>query len=301
MAELDLDLARLQNGEQPLAVDELKRLGGSPSSLERRLLTAREPVKGRTRSWLGATLVVLVVAGAGAFATPWAQPLRERAAAMFAQPSTAAVPTASVDAAATKAPPTPDRVEVALVLSPIDARVYSGSKDLGAMPLTLRIRRGQRISLAVKRPGYATKRIEVDGKQPRMEVELAALPGAPRASVVKVPVQSGGKPRVISFTDAGTAQKPRSALDLGDAGAPQPGARAPVHFDEDGGAAFAPPKRPKQNPIPRPTAIPAPDTTRSDDWVPAPLEPVLPADPDVEPEEPIFEAIPPEPAPLATD
>ncbi len=310
MAELDEDLARLQRGEQPSAVEELKRLGGSPSSLNRRLLNARGSSGARTGRWLVWLLLLGAVAATAAIvATPVGTQLREQAARLLAEPTATPSATETVTVPAEQGPPS-ETVEVALVLSPIDARVYRGATDLGPMPISVRLRRGQRISLAVKRPGFSTRRIEVDGSEQRLAVELTALPGASPGPVVRPPIKVKSKPRVISFTDAGvTRHTPAPAINPGDAGPhTRPKRVSFVGTDSDAGAPPTPrspqrgstptsPTSASGAPSPAPSAGSENPSGDSEDWVPAPLEPQLPPEPRPNGEEPIFEAMPAMPAP----
>jgi eukaryotic-like serine/threonine-protein kinase len=80
--------------------------------------------------------------------------------------------------------PAPPRLEpsaarrpVALVLSPIDARVYRGKDLLGTMPLSVDVEPGTKVRLAVKRDGFWTRKIVLDGTKPTVLVRLAPIPG----------------------------------------------------------------------------------------------------------------------------
>ena len=61
---------------------------------------------------------------------------------------------------------------VALVLFPLDAHVVVGDRDLGAMPVTVKVPEGRTVSAEVRRDGYWTRRLRLDGSKPRIVVGL---------------------------------------------------------------------------------------------------------------------------------
>lgn len=65
----------------------------------------------------------------------------------------------------------PER-EVALVLFPLDARVLLGDKDLGQMPVSVKVRDGHPVKLRIVRDGYWTRKLTVDGSKKRVVVGL---------------------------------------------------------------------------------------------------------------------------------
>ncbi|MDF3071378.1 MAG: serine/threonine protein kinase [Polyangiaceae bacterium] len=62
--------------------------------------------------------------------------------------------------------------EVALVLFPLDARVLLGDKDLGPMPVSVKVKDGQPVKLRIVRDGYWTRKLTVDGSKKRVVVGL---------------------------------------------------------------------------------------------------------------------------------
>lgn len=62
--------------------------------------------------------------------------------------------------------------EVHLVLSPLDARVYKGDQDLGQMPVSVRVQKGKPLTLTVRRKGFSSRRVVVDGSESRIVVGL---------------------------------------------------------------------------------------------------------------------------------
>jgi hypothetical protein len=62
--------------------------------------------------------------------------------------------------------------EVALVLFPLDARVMLGDKDLGQMPVSVKVREGHPLKVRIVRDGYWTRKLTVDGTKKRVVVGL---------------------------------------------------------------------------------------------------------------------------------
>jgi tRNA A-37 threonylcarbamoyl transferase component Bud32 len=103
-------------------------------------------------------------------------------------------PRASASAAAAPAPPQAaaedDKAEaektldVALVLFPLDAHVVVGDHDLGAMPVTVKVPTGHTVSAEIRRDGYWTRKLKLDGTKTRIVVGLVKREGngAPAAA-----------------------------------------------------------------------------------------------------------------------
>ena len=62
--------------------------------------------------------------------------------------------------------------KVSLVVSPIDAHIFYQGRDLGMMPITLRVIKGRSEAVEVRRPGFETAHFQVDGKTSRIAIEL---------------------------------------------------------------------------------------------------------------------------------
>jgi hypothetical protein len=62
--------------------------------------------------------------------------------------------------------------EVALVLFPLDSRVLLGDKDLGPMPVSVKVTAGHPVKVRVVRDGYWTRRLTLDGTKKRVVVGL---------------------------------------------------------------------------------------------------------------------------------
>jgi hypothetical protein len=66
---------------------------------------------------------------------------------------------------------------VALVLSPIDAKVYRGRELLGTMPLSVDVKPGEKVRLTIKRDGFWSRKIVVDDSKSKILARLAPIPG----------------------------------------------------------------------------------------------------------------------------
>jgi eukaryotic-like serine/threonine-protein kinase len=115
-----------------------------------------------------AAAVVIVAAGI------WlALPSRGGVLGTFASPEDSALtPTTAPSADSALAP---REHEVHLVLSPLDAQVYLGEKNLGPMPVSVKVEEGKPLVVSVRRKGYKPRRVVLDGSQTRIVVGLNKL------------------------------------------------------------------------------------------------------------------------------
>lgn len=65
-----------------------------------------------------------------------------------------------------------EQVEVHFVLFPLDARVFRGDEDIGQMPVSLNVTKGEPVVLTVRRRGFSTRKVVVDGSETRVVVGL---------------------------------------------------------------------------------------------------------------------------------
>jgi len=183
MAELAADLARLASG-MPVRAEphstptlEIPTDGLAPNPSEAQPsspLAAPVPpppsaprVVERGVPW-PLVLVLLVGAAGGAY---WAS--RHRGTAQIVSPKAAEpkpLPPALPSAAETD-DAVPEQ-EVALVLFPLDARVLLGDKDLGPMPVSVKVRDGHPVKVRIVRDGYWPRRLTLDGRKKRVVVGL---------------------------------------------------------------------------------------------------------------------------------
>lgn len=288
MAQLDEDLARLQAGEEPLAVTYLLHSPETPEELAFRLRGGepRRQVSHWPR-WTAAGGVLSLLGLAWALATSGNSDWWLLASGAGAATSTAPRTTAPSDRTA---PSQTERYRtVALVVSPIDAHVFQGERDLGMMPINVRIREGQRVELTVQRRNYRSRSVIVDGSESRIVVQLSPLPGRSGPAlegsevplVPSAPVLSGvdAGPRARSSNSAGEAtnQAQQGPMRV-DSNAPM---RGPVIDLSDLRSTPAPPgPPPREGPVPpsKSVKLPPPPPTRTvdigaDPPGPKPVEP----------------------------
>jgi serine/threonine protein kinase len=180
MAELAADLARLAAG-MPVRAELRPAVALPPATAQEDVVTLPEiapasspaavsgplSASGGGVPWPLVLLLLLAVAG-GMFwilrhRSPGATP-----SATDAQPKPLPPPLAS----ATEADDGAREQEVALVLFPLDARVLLGDKDLGQMPVSVKVREGHPIKVRIVRDGYWTRKLTVDGTKKRVVVGL---------------------------------------------------------------------------------------------------------------------------------
>lgn len=174
MAELAEDLSRLASGT-PIQAEVAPLTSPVPPEVEQAFFEpppASEPlpppsVPSRGVPW---PLVILLLAGVagGMF---WL--LRHRAPApapVIASAAPQPLPPAPSVTAVEETPT--DEQEVALVLFPLDSRVMLGDKDLGPMPVSVKVTPGQPVKVRVVRAGYWTRRLTLDGTKKRVVVGL---------------------------------------------------------------------------------------------------------------------------------
>jgi len=179
MAELAADLARLASG-MPVRAETRPAVALPPATAQADVVTLPEiappsapgaasgPVSagGGGVPW-PLVLVLLVAVAGGMF---WL--LRHRApsaiqSAAQAPPKPLPPPLAS----AAEAEETSE-VVVALVLFPLDARVMLGDKDLGQMPVSVKVREGHPLKVRIVRDGYWTRKLTLDGTKKRVVIGL---------------------------------------------------------------------------------------------------------------------------------
>jgi serine/threonine-protein kinase len=89
--------------------------------------------------------------------------------------------------------------QVVLATEPLDALVYLDGKNIGSSPVVVDVVEGQQAKLEIRRSGYKNKEVTVDGSEGRLSVRLEKAGGMrplPRGP-------SGAKPKKSSATDIG--------------------------------------------------------------------------------------------------
>jgi serine/threonine-protein kinase len=218
MAEVVGDLDKVSGGLAPEALLELaRRVSDQSRGLKRRLI--RRPL-------LSSALFV-VIAGAAVVAYAMTRPQVPPLAGTALRPHPALGQALQVIAGLSResAEPAPLKGgyrEVAVIVSPIDAEVREGDQNLGVMPVTLRLKEGEKKLIRVMREGYFQRNVDIDGSRARIVVRLVPVPGAtPRRAVAgSIPEQKpaaapappiAAKAPALTRADAGVGSIPAVA------------------------------------------------------------------------------------------
>ncbi len=140
-----------------------------PAAVAHRAAAARpaaSPEPSRTWPWLLAAAFGVI--GLGVAFLPTGS-VGSMAKSLTGPPATAKA--AAPPRVAAVVPPKKE-TEVHLVLSPLDANVFLGEKDLGQMPVSVKVEEGKPLVVSVRRKGYRSRRVVLDGKQTRIVVGL---------------------------------------------------------------------------------------------------------------------------------
>ncbi|MFO7180086.1 MAG: protein kinase [Pseudomonadota bacterium] len=176
------DLDRFRSGAVPIAASQpiappqpearAPLAAGGPNTAS---ATTTPPARRKSRGRVWALLAVL--SGLVALAWFWIpraaveQVLRDAGLAPASAAVAAAPPPTASAARASVVPP--KEHEVHLVLSPHDAHVYLGDKHLGQMPVSVKVQEGKPLTVTVRRKGYRTRKVVLDGSQKRVVVGLS--------------------------------------------------------------------------------------------------------------------------------
>jgi serine/threonine-protein kinase len=80
--------------------------------------------------------------------------------------------------------------QVAIATEPIDAIIFLNGKSIGSSPVLVDVAEGQQAKLEIRRSGYKTREVSVDGSEGRLSVRLEKVVSSP----VRAPARnSGGK------------------------------------------------------------------------------------------------------------
>jgi hypothetical protein len=94
---------------------------------------------------------------------------------------------------------------VLLAAVPIDAHVFRNTEDLGQSPVMVAVEDGHAVELEIRRDGYKTDKITLDGSSTREVVKLDKLV---RAGAAHRPPASASK----KAEPSAPAKKPKSAI-----------------------------------------------------------------------------------------
>jgi serine/threonine-protein kinase len=179
MRELQADIDKLRDGLVPDAVNEMMaRSGGFNVPADFFKVQGRMPAPvpatpaggpTKSRSALIAGIAgVLVAVGL--------------VVAIFArsESSPASLPTAAAPVKpAAEAPPAPEAPNDIIVSSgvnvaadPLDAEVWKGAQNLGSSPVIVDVPEGAPVAIEIRKPGYVTKKLVLDGREKKVTVVL---------------------------------------------------------------------------------------------------------------------------------
>ncbi len=196
MDEVAQDLEKLTRGMIPDAVPEMmSRSGGfnvPADFFKERGMPAPVPAtpKGRSRGRWGVYAGLAGVAAAIAIVLGIFAKSSSSTASLGPAPwETPAVqpPLEPPPAATTPPTPTPEAIHVLFACDPLDAHVFQDGHDWGPSPLTVDVPAGKKITVEVRRDGYKTETLVLDGSEKRMKVKLTRLAAPRPAAPAKKP------------------------------------------------------------------------------------------------------------------
>ena len=171
MKELSLDLEKLGRGESPLALSEMMVRAASmfpPELLAKKVAPAAPPLvplrTPRTPWGVYAGITAILVACGlvlGVFLQ--ASSSKAQVSTGVLSPPPPSAPVASTQAL--RVEPARTSMQVLFAAEPLDARVFQGETDLGHPPITIDVPTGGEVVLEVRRAGYRTRAITLDGTE----------------------------------------------------------------------------------------------------------------------------------------
>ncbi|HEY8944622.1 MAG TPA: hypothetical protein VIM73_10190, partial [Polyangiaceae bacterium] len=176
----------------PLAVPSAAPQPEHPEASRARAIPAEVPARGRAPMLGVATLAALVGVGGGyalwkSFGS--SEPASSGTAAIARPPTATTLSSASLPSDRV-APSGENETEVHFVLFPLDARVFRGEEDLGQMPVSLLVRKGEPVTVTVRRKGFSTRKVVVDGSEQRLVIGLVkSAPEGASATTRSSPVK----------------------------------------------------------------------------------------------------------------
>jgi serine/threonine-protein kinase len=209
MDELAQDLDKLNRGMIPDAVPEMmSRSGGfnvPADFFKERGMPAPVPAtpagvpRGRWGVYAGVAGVVAAVAIVVAI---FAKSSSSTASSNLVSPAAAPAATPTVTPppatpAAAPAPAAPEPKHVLFASEPLDSHVFHDGQDLGAPPITIDVPAGQKVTVEVRRDGYKTQLVTLDGSQNKVKTNLVRMPvvGGKRPGGTRPPAGETAAPK----------------------------------------------------------------------------------------------------------
>jgi serine/threonine-protein kinase len=211
MDELSADLAKLEQGVMPEAVQEMMARSGGfnvPADYFRNGMPEPVPASPpeRAKRWplyaaIGAVATIVGVIGVSLVTKSPSSNAAASAAMVLPSvppavsapppapvPAAAPAPAAAISTLAAQAAST----EVVVSVSPGDATIMRDGKSMGEQPLVLHLSQGETAKLVLTRKGYRPKTVVVDGSDSRVSFSLDSAQGAPAAAAAKPAPKYGG-------------------------------------------------------------------------------------------------------------
>lgn len=210
MSALSADLGRLSNGDRPEAVRDMQSRadGGLPPGFSDRRRASGEPAAQRSRFFpfaLGTIALGFGMLGIWFVRSQRALPDPMVSVGPEIAVGPALVPTQAV--VALPAPAAQSAKSVAVAVSPLDAHVFRGSEDLGESPVVIEVGT-EPADLEVRHDGYKTRRLVLDGSEPKVSITLEKITSLSKRPAV---ASKSVKPAPTSITPA-KPKKPGSEL-----------------------------------------------------------------------------------------
>jgi tRNA A-37 threonylcarbamoyl transferase component Bud32 len=195
MDEFVADVDKVLAGIQPTAAREAREALTEPGSYyEDGTPSGTRGSKARW-AWVGAGVVVALVAGAAVLTRKPAAPSPSATSAVTAPaPSKPAEPKVEPVAQAT---PGPSLRQVLLATEPVAAEIFKGTENLGTSPVSVQVPVGQSVELTIKASGFKEARVVVDGSETSQSIKLESLTpvrGKPQKTGPQKPTSAPAKP-----------------------------------------------------------------------------------------------------------
>lgn len=222
MEELSSDLEKMTRGLIPDAVPEMMARSGGfnvPADFfKERGMAAPVPAMPRgvpeRKPWgvyaglAGVLAAVAIVIGifaksSSSTASSLGEHGADKSAALGSTPAAPAVTQVPLAPAAAPVTPVADVKHVLFACDPMDAHVFQDGQDLGSPPLTIDVPAGHPVTVEVRREGFKSKTLTVDGTEKKMKIRLAAgghgSHATPASGKPDTPPGAPGKPAAPSL------------------------------------------------------------------------------------------------------
>jgi serine/threonine protein kinase len=212
MEELAQDLDKLARGVIPDAVPEMiSRSGGfnvPADFFSERGMPAPVPATpiqhSARKRWgvyagvAGVTAAIMIVVGI--FAKSSSSTASDAPKATMLAPTTVVEPPKPPEP---QAAVVPEVNRVLFACEPLDSHIFQNGQDLGAPPLSVDVPTGQKVTVEVRREGYKSQTIVLDGSEAKTKVKLEKVAVAPRPAPARRPSEPATRPASPSSTSIG--------------------------------------------------------------------------------------------------